>query len=37
MAAITVKPKKYYGKCRDTLSEALADREELERMHWGKR
>lgn len=36
MAAISVARKKYYGKCRDTLEEALADRKELERLHWGE-
>ena len=35
MAAITVQRKKFYGKCRNTLEEAIADRKELERAHWG--
>lgn len=35
MAAITTNKKKYYGKCRATVEEALADRKELERIHWG--
>lgn len=34
MAEITVQKKKYYGKCRDTLEEALADRKRLEEEHW---
>lgn len=35
MAAITAKRKKWYGTCRDTVEEAVADRKELERVHWG--
>jgi len=35
MAAITASRKKYYGKCRDTLVEALEDRKKLELLHWG--
>lgn len=37
MAAISVNKKKYYGKCRDTLKDALNDREELEQLYWGER
>ena len=36
MAAISVKRKKLYGKCRDTIEAAIADRKELERIHWGE-
>lgn len=36
MAAITVQRKKFYGKCRNTVEEAIADRKELERVHWGE-
>lgn len=35
MAAISADKRKYYGKCRTVLEEALADRVELERLHWG--
>ena len=35
MAAISAKRKKYYGKCRTTIEEAVADRKGLERLHWG--
>jgi hypothetical protein len=35
MAAISADHKKYYGKCRDTVEEAVADRKELEHLHWG--
>jgi len=35
LAAISMKHKKYYGKCRTSLDEAIADRRELERIHWG--
>ena len=35
LAAITVQRRKFYGKCRDELSKAIADRAELERIHWG--
>lgn len=34
MAAITVGYKKYYRPCRGTVEEALADRKELEALHW---
>jgi hypothetical protein len=34
-SAITVKKKKYYSKCFDTLEEAAAARKELELLHWG--
>jgi len=36
MAAISVKRKKYYGKSRSTVKEAIADRQELERIYWGQ-
>ena len=36
MAEITVQRKKYYGKCRAVLEEAIADRKELERLYWGE-
>lgn len=35
MAKIAAKGKNFYGKCRDTLEEALADRKRLEEEHWG--
>jgi hypothetical protein len=34
-AEITVRKKKYYAPLRSTLEEAIADRRELERKHWG--
>lgn len=34
MAKIAVKGNSFYGKCRDTLEEALADRKALEEKHW---
>lgn len=34
-AAISVKKKKFYSKCFQTLEEAAAARKELERLHWG--
>jgi len=36
MAAITAKRKKYYGRCRGTLLEAIEDRKALEIVHWGE-
>ena len=35
MAEITVQKKKFYSKVRATVEEAIADRKELERLHWG--
>jgi hypothetical protein len=35
MSSITANKKKYYGPVRDTITEASADRKELERLHWG--
>jgi hypothetical protein len=35
MAAITAQRRKFYGKCRESLAEALADRVKLERTYWG--
>jgi hypothetical protein len=35
MAAITAGGKKYYGKCHDVVEKAVADRKELEHLHWG--
>ena len=35
MAAITVQRRKFYGKCRGDLGQAITDRVELERIHWG--
>lgn len=34
MAAITANKKKYYGVVRESVEAALADRKELERIHW---
>lgn len=34
MAKISAQGKNFYGKCRDTLEEALADRKRLEEEHW---
>lgn len=34
MAKISAQGKNYYGKCRDTLEEAVADRKRLEEEHW---
>ena len=35
LAAISANRKKYYGKCRISIEEALADRKELEHRYWG--
>lgn len=35
MAAVTACKKRFYGKVRNTIAEAAADRKELERLHWG--
>lgn len=34
MAKISSKGRNYYGKCRDTIEEAIADRKALEEKHW---
>jgi hypothetical protein len=34
-AEITVQKKKFYSKVADTLEEAIRNRKELERLHWG--
>ena len=36
LASITAGKKRFYGKSRDTIAEAAADRKELERLHWGQ-
>ena len=35
LAAITTDKKKFYGICRGSLEEALADRKKLEALYWG--
>lgn len=36
MASITANKKRYYAPVRNSITEAAADRKELERLHWGK-
>lgn len=36
IAFINAGKKRYYGKSKNTIEEAAADRKELERLHWGK-